>query len=140
MVCVQVAVSEGLVEREVWKRETGQGRIVVVARVDADGAMRDVDTVATEATEQGQERGRRVAEDAGLAAILFIKLHVARPKKLVRVCIARVLTMIQPGVDVKRVVVLVVERHLAKEFQVLGGHALLDSSADVFKVFLRLDT
>jgi len=90
----EVAVGEGLVEGEVGEREAGQGRVVVVARVYADGAVRDVDAVAAEATEERQERRRRVAEDAGLAAIFFVKVQVARPQQLVRVRVARVFAVI----------------------------------------------
>lgn len=39
VVCFQVAVGEGLVEGEVREQEAGQGRLVVVACVNADDAV-----------------------------------------------------------------------------------------------------
>ena len=42
-----VAVGEGLVEREVRKGQTTERRLVVVARVDTDRAVEDVNAVAS---------------------------------------------------------------------------------------------
>lgn len=139
VVCSEMAVGESLIECEVWKRETGQGRVVVVARINADGAVRDVDAVTPEASEQWQKRGRRVAEDARLAAILFIKVGVARPQQEMRVRFARVFALLQPGVDVESIIVFVIDRHLPEKFQMLKGDALFDSASRVLKVFVRVD-
>src|ERR1044072_428067 len=80
-VCV-VAVGEGLVEVEFGELEAGERRGLVVAGVDADGAVRDVDAVATEATEKRQQGRRRVAEDAGLAVVVLVEIGVARPEEV----------------------------------------------------------
>src|SRR5687768_6659949 len=65
------SVGEGLVEVELGEPEAGERAGLVVAGVDADGAVRDVDAVATQTPEQRQERRRRVAEDAGLAVVVL---------------------------------------------------------------------
>src|SRR6185437_12429235 len=73
------AVRIGLVEIEVWEGETTQRGVVVVAGVEADGAVRNINAVATEATAQGQQRRRGVAEDAGFPAVVLVEIHVAHP-------------------------------------------------------------
>src|SRR5207237_9781480 len=87
--------------------------------INADGAVRDVDAVATEATEQREKRRRRVAEDAGLAVIMFIKIRVARPQEVARVRLARVLLAVESGVDVESVFVFMEEREVSEEIEVL---------------------
>ena len=72
-----VAVSEGLIKREVWKLQATQWRVDVVACVNAYGAVIDVYAVATKASPERQKRRGRMAEHAGLAAIVFVKIHVA---------------------------------------------------------------
>src|SRR5437868_1176688 len=106
---LDLAVGERLVEHEVRERETSQGRVVVIACVDADGAVRDVDAVAAQAAEEGKKGGRRVAEDAGLTAVMPVKIFVARPEQMASFGLARVLAVVQSGVNVKRVLVFVIE-------------------------------
>src|SRR5215211_2792854 len=111
------AVGEGLVEVELGQAQAGERAGRVIARVDADGAVRDVDAMAPEAPEQRQQRRRRVAEDAGLAVVVLIKIGVARPEEVARVGLLWVLLAVEPGVDVEGVLVLVEERERAEEFE-----------------------
>src|ERR671938_880165 len=115
-------VTESLVEDEVGQLQATERRLRAVARVYTDGAVRDVDAVAAQAPAQGEEGGRRMAEQAGLARVVFEELHVARPEQRVGFRFARMFAAIKPCVNVERVIVFVIERHLAEEFQVLWGH------------------
>src|ERR1700754_3256757 len=61
------AVGEGLEQLELGQAKASERARLVVARVDAYRAVRDVYAVAAEPAEQRQKGRRRVAEDAGLA-------------------------------------------------------------------------
>src|SRR5882672_10553034 len=103
------AVGECLIQREVRQRQTGERRVKVVARVDADGAVENINSVTAQAAAPGQELSRGVAKDAGLAVIAFVKILVARPEQRVRRTLARVLPVFQTRMNVKRVVVFVIQ-------------------------------
>lgn len=49
LVSLFAAVGEGLKEVEVGERETAQRRLMVVTGIEADGAVRDVNSVTTKA-------------------------------------------------------------------------------------------
>ena len=116
------AVGEGLVEVELGELEARERAGLVVAGVDADGAVRDVDAVAAEAPAQRQQRRRRVAEDAGLAVVVLVRIRVARPEEVLRASVSRgCLLAVEAGVDVEGVLVLVKERERAEEVEMLGG-------------------
>ena len=74
-----MAVGECLVEGKVRKGETTEWRLVVVACVDANRAVEDVNAVTSDSASQRQQRRGCMSEHAGLAAIVLIKIHVARP-------------------------------------------------------------
>ncbi len=71
-----LAVGERLIEREVGQRQARQRRVQVVAGVDADGTVENIDAVPSQTPAQRKERRRRMAEHAGFAVIAFVKLHV----------------------------------------------------------------
>src|ERR1043165_5906482 len=49
--------------------------------------------------------------------------------------LARVLAVIEASVNIERVVVLVIERHLAEELYVLPGHTLFNLAAGIVEIF-----
>src|ERR671927_362640 len=79
------AVGEGLIEVELGELQAGERAGRVVAGVDADGAVRDVDAVAADAPQEREQGRRRVAEDAGLAVVVLVEVRVARPEEVARV-------------------------------------------------------
>ena len=76
-----VAVAERLVKREVRQRKATQRRLVVIAGVDADGAVKDIDSVSTQSSAQRQECRWCVAKEAGFSAIVLIEIHISRPEQ-----------------------------------------------------------
>src|SRR6185436_2614540 len=114
-----VAVRKGLVEREVGQRKTAQRRLQVVAGIDADGAVRNVDAMSAHSSTQWQQGRRRVAKDARLAAIVFVKLHVAHPEQGLRRRVARVLGWFKTSMYVDCEIVFVVIGQRVEEIQVL---------------------
>src|SRR6266550_9441533 len=104
-----VAVGECLIKRKVRQRQTGERRLKVVAGVDADGAVEKINPVTAEAAAPGQELRGRVAKDAGLAVVTLVKILVARPEQRVGWTLARVLPVFQTRMNVKRVVVFVIQ-------------------------------
>ena len=116
-----VAVSKNLIQGEVRQRQAGQRRLKVVAGVDADGAVEEINPVTAQPAAPGQERGRRMAKDAGLAIVAFVETFVAGPEQSVRRTLARMFPIFQTGVNVKRVIVFVIERQLPHEFDLIVG-------------------
>src|ERR1700704_5095136 len=106
---------------------------MVVAGVETDGAVEDINPMAPQPAAQGQKRGRRMAEHARLAAIVFVKLHVSRPEQRLGFALARMFAMVQTRVHIKRIVVLMIERQAAEEIQMLHGYATGDRSPRIIK-------
>ncbi len=75
------AVSERLVKREVRQREATQRRAMVVARVDPDRTVEDINAVSAHSSAQRQERCWGMAKETRFSAIVLIKIHVSRPKQ-----------------------------------------------------------
>src|ERR1700730_15165433 len=71
------AIGEGLIQGEVRQRQAGERREMVVARIDANNAVEDVNAMPSQAPAQRQKRRRRVTEHARPAAIVLVKLHIA---------------------------------------------------------------
>src|SRR6267378_5239338 len=99
------AVGECLIQVEVGQRQTRERGLKVVAGVDADGAVEEINTMSAQAAAPGQELGGCVAKDAGLAVIAFVKILVARPEQRVGRTLARMFSVFQTRVNVERVVV-----------------------------------
>src|SRR5262249_7575687 len=78
------------------------------------------DAVPTEPSAQRQERRRGVTEDAGLTAIALEETHVPRPHQFFRRAIARMLAILQSGVDIKCVSVFVIKGQIPEEVDLLG--------------------
>src|SRR5882724_2263140 len=79
----RLTVGECLIQRKVRQRQTRQRRLQVVARVDADGAVVDVNAVTAQAAAPRQKRRGGMAKDAGFAVIAFVEILVARPEQSV---------------------------------------------------------
>ena len=109
-----VAVGEGLIKNQVGQLQTTERRGVGETCVETDGAVRDVDAVPADAPAQRQQGHRRMAEDAGLARVVFEEILIARPEQDLCGCVARVLSLPQAGVDVERVLIFVLERKLTE--------------------------
>src|SRR5438309_7503778 len=122
-------VGERLIEREVRERQTAQRRMLIVAGVETDGTVEDIDAVTSESAAQRQKSCRRVTKHAWFAPIVFVKVHVARPEQRLRRAVAWVLAVVQARMNIERVIILVVERQGSKEIQVLRGNAPGDRGA-----------
>src|SRR5205085_11805269 len=75
---------------------------------------------------------RRVAEDAGLAVVVFVEVGIARPQEVARVRLARVLLAFESGVDVEGVFVLVEEREVSEEVEVRGWERVAYATLRLF--------
>src|SRR6266851_3309886 len=53
---------------------------------------------------------------------------------------ARMLTVVQSGVNIKRVIVFVIEGQAAEKFYLVSGYAFCDQRAHRFKVWFLLQT
>src|ERR1051325_6172627 len=84
--------------------------------------------------------GRRVAEDAGLASIVRIEILIARPQGKVLRSLARMFAVIEPCMNIDRVIVFVIDRQPPEKVQMLGGDFFRQIAARLFKIFLRLKT
>ena len=54
------------------------------AGIDSDGAVAQIDSVATKPSQQRQKSGGCVTKDAGLAVIVPIEILIASPQQRVR--------------------------------------------------------
>src|SRR2546425_2996941 len=93
---------------------------MIVAAVEADGAIGNVNAVTPQPPAQGQKSSRRVAKNARLATIVFVELHIAQPEQGLRRALARMLALVQPGMNVEGIIVFIIKRHTPEEIQMLG--------------------
>src|SRR5437867_3248268 len=94
----------------------------IVAGVDSNRAVTEIDAVTTEPPAQRQKRRRRVAKNTGLAMVALVKIGVAGPEQSMRRTVARMLSVFQTRVDIEREVVFVIERQRPKESDLIGGN------------------
>src|SRR5438105_2159574 len=120
------AVGECLIQVEVRQRQTGERRLQVVAGVDADGAVEKINPMTAEAAAPGQELRGCVAKDAGLAVVALVEILVARPEQGVGRTLARMFAVFQTRMNIKRVVVFVIQRQLPQELDLLIRNSLCD--------------
>src|ERR1051326_343310 len=120
------AVGEGLVEVKRRKRQAGQGGLQIVAGIDAYGAVENVNAMMAHPPSPRQKRGRRMTEDARLAVIVFEEMHVARPQQSLGLAVAWMLSLLQTGVHVKRIIIFVIQRQLTKKFQLMRRNLFAD--------------
>ena len=106
----------------------------IVAGVDSDRAVEKINSMTPPTSSPRQQGRRRMSKDTGLAAIVFIELHVAAPQQIVRRAFARMLAMIQTGMDIKSVIVFVIKRHVAEKIDLVPGNAFDNQIARGFKV------
>src|SRR5687768_3098144 len=109
------AVGEGLIKREVRQRKATQRGAVVIAGVDSDRTVEDVDAMPSYSTAQRQERCRCMAEETRFPTVVLIKIHVSRPKQQLGRSLAGMFSMIQPRMNIECIFVFVIERPLAEK-------------------------
>src|ERR1044072_7597887 len=90
--------------------------------------------MAAHSPAQWQQRRRRVTKNAGLAAIIFVELHVAHPEQRLRRRLARVFVDFNTGVYVDSEIVFVVVRQRVQEIEMFRGHAVFDVASRVVKI------
>ena len=129
-----VTVGEGLIKNQVGQLQTTERRGVGKTCVETDGAVRDVDAVPADAPAQREKRHGRVAEDAGLARVVFEEVLIARPEQDLCGRVARVLVVFETGVDVERVLIFVPERKLTEELKVRGWHGVVEGLSEFDEV------
>src|SRR6185503_7165638 len=119
LVILLTAVCISLIKIEIRQRDTAQRRVVVVAGVESDGAVRDVDAVTSESSSQRKQWRGRVSKHARLAAVVLVKIHVAHPQQRHRRALTRMLTLVEPCVHVNSKLILVIKRQLLHEREML---------------------
>src|SRR6266481_7101611 len=115
-----VTISERLIQSKVRQRQTSQRRLKVVAGVDADRAVKEINAVTAQAATPWQKRRRGVAKDTGLAVIAFVEVFVARPKQGLGRTLTRVFSFFQTCMNVNRVIVFVIKRQLPQEVDLMS--------------------
>ena len=114
-----MSIGKRLVQRKIRKREATQRRLQVIAGIDSDRAVRDIDAVSAHPSAQRKQWCGSVTKNARLSAVVFVKIHIAHPQQGLRRGVAWMLGGLKAGMHVDGVIVFVVIRKRVEKVQLL---------------------